>query len=181
MISKISKSVEASAVVIIPVGVAVVESKATESKLNFKTEIEKNKISEISFEKQVCKNCGSDSRWQPRKSNQWKCVTCDPPKNPAMIARIDPDTSPKESSPGRTQERSDAITTRWGPWEICHQKPMCPHCHSSHVLETQFLDSVRRSCTTCGHIYTSEEFWLSHDRPVEIKSWIWNRNVLQNS
>lgn len=185
MISKIFKTLEASALGTGSVAV-LSPAPAPDSKLQIKTEIEieKNKISEISFEKQVCRNCGGSERWQPKKSNQWKCVSCDPPASQSMVARFAPERTPGESSPGRPIEpadaASDAITNRWGPWTICYQKPMCPTCHSSHVTDTQILETVHRTCPTCRHVYTDAEFWSAHDRPIEIKSWTWNRNVSRN-
>lgn len=122
-------------------------------------------------ETKICKSCGSKNFWQSKKSDEWICFDCRPPKSEKMIGQTIGDCSLIAPEPPATS--SDAVndtiedislaglesiaSREWGPWIVRYPRPVCK-CGESRVEENGTLFTIVKKCVRCREIVFVDDF-----------------------
>lgn len=102
----------------------------------------------------VCSSCGGSHQWQPKRSEAWHCVVCQPPVVPGLVAfeRGQPVVA-KATEQLASQQPSETfrhVTSRY----YYTRSQRCSQCHCRLVTETSWSDwSSELKCWTCGSVF----------------------------
>lgn len=92
----------------------------------------------------TCPQCGGKHQWQPKRSQAWHCVRCQPPPAPSLVAFER--GQPPESRESKPPEMFRHVIARYYYTvdERCHE------CGGRLVTETSWSDwSLDLKCWTC--------------------------------
>lgn len=118
---------------------------ATELKNRF-VRNDSKKIESIS----ICP-CGSNRQWLPKKSTEWRCYDCQPPRSEAMINET---SWPRQRVETVEIESIDYDTIRtlqaqsYGPFIVCPKSWVCS-CGCDWIEESGTMAEVKSNCVVC--------------------------------
>jgi hypothetical protein len=111
----------------------------------------------------ACSVCGGIHQWQPKRSDRWHCVICQPPPAPSLVAseRGLPERSPAASGTIRDENPPSMFRHVASRYYYTVVEP-CFECRGRLVTETNWNDSsAELKCWTCGHISQARQFTAS--------------------
>lgn len=132
--------------------------------------VEKIETKKIDFE--ICEICESKNFWQPRKSDEWLCSRCHPPRSESLIAQ----KRGPQASVAEPQDEAQHLAgfrmlqaQSWGPYIVNHEKPIC-ECGCSWTEELESNSQVKNFCVRCRkQIFGSidDGFFRQADSPID--------------
>lgn len=107
-----------------------------------------------------CPACGGDEFWQPKRSDEWICRSCRPPRSESLVAQTrgghriaqgDQNASP----------HLEGLDTRWAQNQgfriVWHPFPVCV-CGSDVTEELWSIYGADKICRGCGQELFFDEF-----------------------
>lgn len=102
-----------------------------------------------------CDKCGGNHFWQSRKTEEWECFQCAPPRKASQIAAEVGNTPAKEALPLDGPSRVPGIS--WGPFIVTYSRPVC-ECGCNRIEEVGNLCEVLKKCCLCRRMVLIGDF-----------------------
>lgn len=104
-----------------------------------------------------CDKCGGEAFWQSKKTDEWECSQCSPPKKASQVAATIGESRPKasETLPLDGPLRVPGIS--WGPFIVTYSKPVCV-CGCNRIEEVGNLCEVLKKCCLCHRMVLIDDF-----------------------
>lgn len=107
-----------------------------------------------------CSTCGGDEFWQPKRSDEWRCCRCTPPKSESLVAqkRGGLEIALGGSVDSGQRETVDAYwAQRQGPLIVWHPFRVCA-CGSDVSEELWTIHGADKICSGCGKQLFIDDF-----------------------
>lgn len=104
-----------------------------------------------------CERCGGDHFWQSRKTDEWECFQCSPPRKLSQVAAEVGSYPAKAKEDLSLDGPSRVPSVSWGPFIVTYSRPVC-QCGCNRIEEIGNLCEVLKKCCLCHRMVLIDDF-----------------------